>query len=661
MEVIEIVFLLLGGGLLAITVLRYLKLPLLFGYLILGIAVGPHGLGVLDSETDVTHLAELGIMALMFTLGLKFSISRLLNSKRLVLGLGGLQMSICLGVVTALAIALFELEWRTALLIGSIVAMSSTAVVSRMLIERGEVTAPHGTRSISVLIFQDLAVIPLLILFSGEDSGSSNLLTELLTAIALIVILVVGAPRVMPAMVRFFSQTGSSEVFTMFVLCFIVGVSLLTFSAGLSLVLGSFVAGMLLSESHHRYLIEEIIRPYSEVFLGFFFVSIGLLIVPADLLTNWPVIIAGTIAVLIFKPLVICLVALGMRTHLWTSLYTAIALGGTGEFGFVLLTAAASSTAAPIVQALLGINLLCLVSPSLLIPLLERMRSKWFGRDWLLQARDLTRIIHRASNVKNHIIVAGYGQNGKVICQLLDRQNIPWIAIENNHERAQVGTQAGKNVVFGDARTSEVLLAAGITDAKAMILTHGMHAQTLKSTHIAHQLNPQLPIVAKTINTDETQDVLQAGATHVITASMETGSSMAVRAMQIFGINNDAILTTIYAGQSNDDDKDYDMLPAVASEFFSHTLSNNSSSYAIRQIGVTADSILAGLSNKQLDRLLINSQVKVVYVQRDNQHIPPDTAYTLIADDVLFLEGNSSQLDTFSNMIKASPTASPSK
>ncbi len=641
--IIEIVFLLLGGGLIAVTVLRYLKLPLLLGYLIVGIAVGPHGMELFDSDTDITSLAELGIMAMMFTLGLKFSVARLRSSKRLVLGLGGLQVSVCLGIVTLLAITLFEFDWRTSILIGSIVAMSSTAVVSKLLIERGEVTTPHGTRSISILIFQDLAVIPLIILFSSGDAGTTNIWIELLKAVVLFVVLIVIAPKVMPSVVRFFSQLASSEVFTLFVLCFIIGISLLTYSAGLSLVLGSFVAGMLLSESHHRYLIEEIIRPYSEIFLGFFFVSIGLLVVPAGLLENWPIIVAGTFAVLLFKPVIIFGLTKFMGTHSWTAVYTAVALGGTGEFGFVLLTAASSTMDATIVQILLGINLLCMVSPTLLLPTIELIRARWFGQDWLLQARDLTKIINQASDIAEPVILSGYGQNGKIICRLLDRQSIPWISIENNYERAQVGMQAGKNVVYGDARNAEVLLAAGIANARALVITHGMHAQTVKTTHIAHQLNPELAIIAKTLSSDEEQEVLQAGASHVITAALETGSGLAVRAMQICGLDNNTILSSIYVPQGSISDSESDLLPAVASELFASSQLSNS--YGIKEIEIVKDSKIVGLTSDKLIKLLEKTQVKVLYLQRDNQNIQPDATFTLEAKDVLFLEGNSTQLN----------------
>ncbi len=641
--IIEIVFLLLGGGLIAVTVLRYLKLPLLLGYLIVGIAVGPHGMELFDSDTDITSLAELGIMAMMFTLGLKFSVARLRSSKRLVLGLGGLQVSVCLGIVTLLAITLFEFDWRTSILIGSIVAMSSTAVVSKLLIERGEVTTPHGTRSISILIFQDLAVIPLIILFSSGDAGTTNIWIELLKAVVLFVVLIVIAPKVMPSVVRFFSQLASSEVFTLFVLCFIIGISLLTYSAGLSLVLGSFVAGMLLSESHHRYLIEEIIRPYSEIFLGFFFVSIGLLVVPAGLLENWPIIVAGTFAVLLFKPAIIFGLTKFMGTHSWTAVYTAVALGGTGEFGFVLLTAASSTMDATIVQILLGINLLCMVSPTLLLPTIELIRARWFGQDWLLQARDLTKIINQASDIAEPVILSGYGQNGKIICRLLDRQSIPWISIENNYERAQVGMQAGKNVVYGDARNAEVLLAAGIANARALVITHGMHAQTVKTTHIAHQLNPELAIIAKTLSSDEEQEVLQAGASHVITAALETGSGLAVRAMQICGLDNNTILSSIYVPQGSISDSESDLLPAVASELFASSQLSNS--YGIKEIEIVKDSKIVGLTSDKLIKLLEKTQVKVLYLQRDNQNIQPDATFTLEAKDVLFLEGNSTQLN----------------
>ena len=645
MGVIEIVFLLLGGGLLTVTFLRYLKLPTLFGYLILGMSVGPHGMDLIATDTDVTQLAELGIMALMFTLGLKFSITRLMNSKRLVLMLGGLQFGVCLGIAAIFAVVVLGIDALTAVLIGSIVAMSSTAIVSKMLIERGEVTTPHGTRMISVLIFQDLAVIPLLILFSREQVGSA-IWINLLQAVGLIAVLVVVAPRVMPAIVNYFARIGSSEVFTLFVLFFIVGASLLTYSTGLSLVLGSFVAGMLLSESHHRYHIEEIIRPYSEIFLGFFFVSIGLLIVPGDLYAHWAVIIAVTGAVLVCKPLVIYALVRLLRTHQWTAAYTAAGLSGTGEFGFVLLAAAASNADAQILQILLGINLLCMLAPALLIPLVERLRAKLFGHDWLLQARDLTKIISQAATIRDHVILCGFGQNAKVVCNLLDRQNIPWLAIENNNERAQAGAQGGKNVVYGDARNTEILIAAGLISAKALLITHGLQAQTAKTVYTAHRLNPKIAIIAKARGSEQAHEISAAGATHVITSAIETGTSLAVRAMQIYGVDGKAIMSEVYALPDTSAEKDNAVIASLAAEIFSAT--RHDAEYAITQIDVAAGDQLDGVSEDKLAGLLAGNGVKVVYVQRDGQNIQPGTACTLQPGDVLFLEGNSTQVATVS-------------
>lgn len=646
MNINELLLSLLAGGVVVISVMKYLRLPTMLGYLVLGTLVGPNVFNVIEESKDASELAELGIMALMFSLGLKFSFSRLLSSRRLVFGLGGLQVASCLVVTTLVAHFIAGLELRNALIVAAVLTMSSTAVVSKMIIERGELKTPQGTRTISVLIFQDLAVIPMLILFSHDTTTDSHTyISDFLGIGLLLFFLLVVAPRIMPKLVDYFARQQSDELFTIFVLCMVVGISHLTHSAGLSAVLGAFVTGILLAESRHRYLIEEIIRPYREIFLGFFFVSIGLLVAPNTWIQHLPAILGLTIAVLVLKPLIIYALIRLVGSHRWTAIHASVALGGTGEFGFVLLTAAATSVDNDLLQILLATNLVAMIMPPILLPIVERLRTRLSNDEWLLQARDLTRIASTAGKLSEHVILCGFGQGSSVITKLLDRREIPWLALENNHEIFASKGLTQSNVVFGDARQPETLIAAGILQAKTLIVTHHIHSAAVQTIHAAHQLNPQLPIIAKVQGEKQIDEVSSAGATFLSIAAIETGSSMASKALQIYGVSNQAIAHDIREmhGRAVDtsiaplmDVRDDDDLPRL------------------REHRITSGWEVCNKPVAALEGLLHDLDVQLISLVRDNQRVNLEPDIALEDGDIVYLRGNRHSLETVAALLAKS-------
>ena len=642
MHIVEFLFLLLAASLVFITLFKYLRLPTLFGYLLLGIFLGPYGMEFIKQEQNISEIAELGIMALMFTLGLKFSITKLASSRRYVFQLGGLQVASCMTIATLLSHFLLGFGWHDSLLFGSIIAMSSTAVISKLLIDRGEVSTPHGTRSVAVLIFQDLAVIPLLIFFSHDaNQTDQSLITLFLTATAVIFVLVFIAPYLMPRIVDFFAKQQSNEIFTVFVLCLVSGISLLTHLAGLSMVLGSFLTGMLLSESRHRYLIEDIIRPYREIFLGFFFVSIGLLLVPNVFRDQWLLILCLSLVVLLIKPMIIYVIARRMNSHIWTASQVAISLGGTGEFGFVLLTAATTVSDNLFLQVMLAVNLVCMVTPTMALGLLRRMRSR-SKSDWLLQARDLTRIVAQVGAIDNHVIVIGYGQNGRVIVKLLDKRKIPWIAVDNNYERSKAAGTAGVNVVYGDARTTETLIALGIFKAKSLIITHGIQSAAVQTVQAAHGLCPSLPITVKVLGHSEIKEVHDAGASYLSVAAIESGATMAARAMQEYGVSNQAIAHDIRS--LHDDVVKYGGGHFLMDSTVMDAMANDA---VMRPfvLEVTDESIIYGKAVTTLLELIKDTQAEFLYIERNDQQQNPDSDLVLQDGDKIVLRGNQFDLD----------------
>lgn len=636
MTVISLLFVLLAGSVVVITVLKYLRLPTMLGYLVIGLIVGPKGLAFIGEGSDVHHIAELGVMALMFSLGLKFSFTRLLESRKEVFGLGASQVVVCLGAFSGAA-WLFGLSPIDSLLAGAVMTMSSTAVISKILIERGELQTPHGNRTVAVLIFQDLAVIPLLILLDDGDGESANWLFNLVSSVVVLFFMLVIAPRLMKKLVNFFAQQGSNELFTAFVLSMVVGMALLSHQAGLSLILGAFLAGMLLAESYHRYLIEDIIRPFREIFLGFFFISIGLLVSTEGLLSNLPIIVLLSVALLVVKPLIIYGLTRVIGSYHWTAIYSAIALGGTGEFGFVLL-AATSLDDPQLLQILLSVNLLCMIMPPVLLPLTERLRIRLGGgKEWLLQARDLTRVIAVTGSMENHVIIVGFGQNAKIVSRMLEHRKIPWVALENNHAIITANESKDTHVVFGDGRNEQELVAAGIQQARVLVVTHPVHSTAIQTIHMAHQLNKKLTIITKVLGEKQVEEATAAGATFMSVSSLETGLGLATKTLQTFGIRPHQIAqdirdfhgSAVEVGQSS-------VVDALESEFASR----------LREVRVDGTIVADGQTVAQVEELLEGTEVELIAIIRDEHkhNLTPTTE--IIAGDALYLRGSGNHLDT---------------
>ena len=520
--------------------------------------------------------------------------------------------------------------------------MSSTAVISKLLIDKGEFNTPHGTRSISVLIFQDLAVIPLLVYFA-YDPGETGvpLYTTIVTSIGVIAALVFIAPRIMPPIVNFFAQQQSNEIFTVFALMLVIGISLLTHFAGLSLVLGSFLTGMLLANSRHRYLIEDIIRPFREIFLGFFFVSIGLLISPEVFIEEWHLIIIATVVLLLVKPIIIYIITRLIHTHHWTSIQVAVALGGTGEFCFVLLTAAATSTNPDFLQLVLAVNLVCMFSPTMLLGVVTKIRNRMGKSEWLLQARDLTRIAAKTSDLEDHVILCGFGQHARVIIRMFKSHKIPWVAIDSNFELYSAANKAGFNVVFGDARHSEALIALGIFRAKALIITHGIRSATVQIIQAARSLSPNIPVTAKVMGDVDIKEVKDAGASYLSISAIESGTTMASRVMNDFGISPQAVNYTVRQLHETII-KQHD--PGFVSDP-SQPLVENESVRRPSKVKLLDNSKVVGMSIAQLVKLLEEFRVEFLHLERDSKSVEAKEDEILKANDHLTLSGNQYDLD----------------
>src|SRR5437763_5184413 len=538
--VLESVLVLLAAAVAAVALCRVLKLPALVGYLATGLALGPHALRVASNAEETQSLAEFGVVFLMFSSGLEFSLAKLHAMRRVVFGLGGAQVlgSMALALVAALALGL---PWQAGFALGAIAAMSSTAIVSKLLAERGELDTAQGRDVIGVLLFQDLAVVavPVHLPALAEPRGLGPAVVAALGKAALALALVVLAgPRLMRGWLGAAARARSNELFVLNVLLIVLLAAFLTRLAGLSLVLGAFLAGMLMSETEYRFQVEEDIRPYRDVLLGLFFVTVGMLLDLRAVAANAGLIALLFIALVGGKFVLIALLAKLFRIAGGTALRVALALANGGEFGFVLLPLAGYAGVVPqeLLQAFLAAMILSMLAAPFIIAASDAIVLRLSRSEWMLRSLEVHRVAAQSMSAERHVIVLGYGRNGQRLARLLEAEHVRYVALDLDPERVREAALAGENVVFADSSRGEALVAAGIARAAAVVVSFADVNAALRVLAHIHALNPAVPVIARARDEADIARLTQAGATEVVPEAFESGVMLASHTLVVVGV-----------------------------------------------------------------------------------------------------------------------------
>lgn len=549
MSAFHLTLLYLLSAVIGVVACRSLKLPPMLGYLVAGVLIGPHAMALADNTEGIRHLGEFGVVFLMFVIGLEFSLPKLRAMRKHVFGLGLLQVLLTMTIATAgpLVLALWlpppwRLGWQTALALSGALTMSSTAIVVKLMAERLELESEHGKRVMGVLLFQDLAVVPLLVLIPALGAPPETLLKALalalLKASILIGILLYGGPRVMRWWLTIVARLRSEELFILNVLLVTLGLAWLTERAGLSLALGAFVAGMLVSETEYKHQVETDIRPFHDVLLGLFFITIGMSL-------DWHVAIAswGLVALLLVLPLGFKLVlvtgltrALGATTGV--SLRTGLYLAQAGEFGFVLLALAQERSLLPrwLVDPVLASMVLSMLATPFIIQYSNWIVRKLVASDWLQQSLQMTQIARKTINTSKHVIICGYGRCGQNLARILEHEGIPYMALDLDPDRVRQAAAAGDSVVFGDAARLQALMAAGLARASAVVVTYMDVAGALKVLANTRAHAPQVPVIVRTQDDRDLEILQAAGATEVVPEAIEGSLMLASHALALVGV-----------------------------------------------------------------------------------------------------------------------------
>lgn len=536
---IVVIIFLFASSVAMVMLLSFLRWPTIPAYFITGMCVGPSGLGVLHNNETVHVTAEIGLIFLLFAIGLKFSLSALRTIRNYVLWLGGAQTILTTILFGGVAWWLTG-EIMLSFLAGCVAAMSSTAIVSQILINENILSSPTGNRAMGVLLFQDLAVIPLIVIFSSGTGAESLLYTTLSVFLkaggVLVVVLYVGAP-VMSFWLNFVGGRGDKELYMLNLIMVICVLSGLSAWLGLSYALGAFVAGILMSETLHRYRVSRIVEPFRHVFLGFFFVSLGLVADPEYMLTHWTPVLAAA-GLLVVKGLLVFGCARMLGTHFKTAVYTSLLLCGAGEFGFILLTLARSSDVIEdsVFQFLLSANLIALIAAPFVWrrrELFLRMVSK---RDWLTDAKKITDNLAQTMSMSNHVVICGYGRTGQAIAGILRELKVPYVALEENYQILQT-VGGADNIIYAEASSIDGLISGNILQARAAVISYADPTDSVTAIKHARSLNPRLKIIARADNASMADMLINAGANDAYVDAHEFGFSVARHlAAKVYGL-----------------------------------------------------------------------------------------------------------------------------
>jgi len=637
-QTLQLILLLLAATVVVIIVCRLIRLPPILGYVVVGIAVGPHAIGIVPDNADVRGLAEFGIVFLMFSIGLEFSLSQLTAMRRAVFGLGLTQVAIT-AAAAMLLLNLLGYGPLAGLALGGALAMSSTAIGSRMLAERMELNSPHGRDVMGILLFQDLAVVAFLIVVPTLAEGGTELWQTLAVAagkaaVALAVILVFGqAP--MRAWFHFVARQRSAELFMLNVLLVTLGLAALTKVAGLSFALGAFLAGMLIAETEYRYQVEEDIKPFRDVLLGLFFVTVGMYLDPVVVVQNFGWVLLLLVAPVLAKFALIVILARLFGASLATALRTGFYLAQAGEFAIVLLAVAAdlALVESTFAQLVLAAMVLSMLSAPLLIHFAEPLARRLTANDWLARAAQVTKIAAQTMARQEHVIICGFGRSGQNLARLLEQEDIPFIALDSDPQRVREAAADGSSVVYGDAGRREALIAAGLPKARALVVSFANTPTALKILHHTHQLRPELPVIVRTVDDSELDRLIKAGATEVVPEVLEGSLMLASHSLLLLGVPLNRVLSRIRAIR----EERYSLFRGFYHGATDAADAAENLQPRLHSVVLTERSAAVGRTLEELD---LRSKVEVTGVRRRGaRSVVPEPDYRFEAGDIVVLLG----------------------
>ncbi|PLT27437.1 monovalent cation:proton antiporter-2 (CPA2) family protein [Pseudoalteromonas sp. MelDa3] len=541
---LEIALIYLAAAIVAVPIAKRVGLGSVLGYLIAGILIGPYALGVVGDQTDVMHFSEFGVVMMLFLVGLELQPSRLWTLRHSILGLGGLQVVLSAAAIFAFCYWFFAMHWQTALAIGLMLALSSTAIVLQSLEEKGWLKQEAGQNAFSVLLFQDIAIIPILALlpllaFAPQTStkeisdsiiASWPVWQQVCVSVAVIAAIIAGGKYVSAPLFRYIAQTHMREIFTIFALFLVVAIALVMQSIGLSPALGTFLAGVVLAESEFRHELEADIEPFKGLLLGLFFITVGASINFELLFNEFSTVIGLVVLLIVVKACILFALAVTFKINSKQQLLFALALAQGGEFAFVLLSVTTTlSILTPEQTSLvtLVVAVSMLIAP-LLLMVYEQIQKRSSSA---LPEFDKPEQISTAK----HVIIAGYGRFGQIMGRLLHAQGYEITVLDHSPSQIELLRRFGNTVFYGDAARQELLEAAGAHTAQMLVIAIDNPDKTIEIIKLAHKNYPQLKIVARAIDRRHAYQLLNLKVDAFNRETVDSAINLAVEALELLG------------------------------------------------------------------------------------------------------------------------------
>ncbi len=649
-SILRELILVMGVSLITVFLAGRLRLPAIVGFMAAGLLIGPGILGLVQSREHIEVLAEVGVVLLLFSVGLHLSIRDLWRLRGTVFGAGGLQVLLTLAAVQT-GLVLLGVDWRVAAACGAAVALSSTALVVRLLQERGETDSAHGRWMLGILLMQDLAVVPILFalpfLAQGEGARWTDLGLVAAEAAGVVALVIAGAWLLFPLLARLTVRTRSREIFTLMVTVVVFGTALLVAEAGLSMALGAFLAGVIISESEYCQQIVADLAPMREVFSGLFFVSVGMLVdVPAWIDAPGELLPAAA-GIILVKLAILAVLAAASSRSLWFALVAGAGLCHAGEFSFVIAQSAldAGVLDADAYRTLISASVPTMLLAPFALAAASKLRSARTGREAAAQVAGGW----SAPDGRPHVIVVGYGFNGQNVARVLGLLDVPFMVVELNPVSTRRLAEEGLPSLHGDATQVLVLEAAGLARAQALVVTAADAATCRQIVSVARRHRPDLSIIARTRYLREVEELHRLGADDVVPEEYETSLELAGRVLATYG-TPDGLIEREKALLR---ESRYQALSQGGQPLAQHALRAMLSSIALEEVTVSERAVGGGRSLKELGVRERTGATVLALLRGRKLTGNPSADLRIDPSDVLIVAGTPQELDAARQLLAA--------
>jgi CPA2 family monovalent cation:H+ antiporter-2 len=626
-----------------------MRLPALVGFLITGVIIGPYGAALITETSVVERLAEIGVVLLLFTVGLEFSIADIVRSSRQFLLGGGIQVLLTVGAVAGIAL-FFEYPLHQAVFFGFLASLSSTAIVLKMYSDRAELDTAHGKLATGILLFQDIAVVPMMLLLpimGQAAAGSVTLFSVVKTlgkAIVGLVVVFLAARQIVPFLLHQVVRLRNREIFFLLVVLLCLGTAWITYSLGLSLALGAFLSGLIISESEYSHHIVSNIMPFRDYFASIFFISIGMLLHTDFFAAHWPMLVGMATALALTKTSLVFLTAKILRYPIRSALLAGLALAQIGEFSFLLAKQGEGFglIAGDVFQTFINTSILTMIATPFIMQVSPWVASRL---GWMEPVPSDRKDV---CSLTGHTIIAGYGLNGRNLAKTLKATHIPYVVLEVNADTIRKARDEGEPIIYGDITREDVLQRAGVDCAKVIVFAISDLAATRMSVRMVRRMNPSIFILVRTRYAAEVDELVKIGADQVIPEEFETSVEIFSRVLHQYHVPGNIIANQINLVRFGG----YKMLRGLSLD------QENISRVAALFAGATVDNIQidpqspsVGKTLSQMDLRKATGATVIAIVRNGEASKNPGPDFAIQADDILVLLGSHKELDQAVNLL----------